>query len=51
MKIVELLAPDPLKPQLDRIKKSQQALRVRKATVKAQQAQQQLRAVKAPVKP
>ncbi len=51
MKIVEVVSADPLKAQLERTKKAEQALRVRKAAIKAQQAQQQLRAAKAPTQP
>jgi hypothetical protein len=51
MKIAELVSNDPLKAELDRNKKSQQALKVRKAQIKTQQAQQQLRAAKAPTAP
>lgn len=51
MKIAELIAADALKPQLDRIRKSQQALKIKKAAIKAQRAQQQLRAAKAPATP
>lgn len=51
MKIAEILVADPFKPQLERIRKSQQALKVRKAAVKVQQAQQQLRTAQAPTKP
>jgi hypothetical protein len=48
MTIKELVGNDPLKSELDRNKKAQQALKVRKAQIKAQQTQQQLRATKAP---
>lgn len=51
MTVDEVTKPDPLRAQLGRIKKSQQALKVRKAAIKTQQAQQQLRAAKAPAKP
>jgi hypothetical protein len=51
MKIAELVSNDPLKSELDRNRKAQQALKVRKAKIKAQQAQQQLRAAKAPTAP
>ena len=51
MRIEELTASDPLKAQLDRNKKAQHALKVRKAQIKAQVAQQQLRAAQAPAKP
>ena len=48
MKITEVVGSDPLKSELDRNRKAQQALKVRKAQIKAQQAQQQLRAAQAP---
>lgn len=51
MKIVEVVKPDPFKAQMDGIKRKQQQLKVSKARVKAQQAQQQLRATQAPTKP
>ena len=51
MTIKEVVGTDPLKAQLERTKKAEQALRVRKAAIKTQQAQQQLRAAKAPAKP
>ena len=51
MTIDEITKLDPLKAQLERTKKTERALNVRKATIKAQQAQQQLRAAKAPSKP
>lgn len=50
MKIKEVTV-DPHNAELERIKTHEKALRVRKAGVKAQQAQQQLRAAKAPTKP
>ncbi len=48
MTIEEVVGRDPLKSELDRNRKAQQALKVRKAQIKTQQAQQQLRAAKAP---
>lgn len=51
MKIAEVVGSDPLKSELERNRKAQQALRVRKAHIKAQVAQQQLRATKAPTAP
>jgi len=51
MKIAEVVGNDPLKAELDRNKKAQQTLKVRKAQIKAQVAQQQLRAAKAPTAP
>jgi hypothetical protein len=48
MTIKEVVGSDPLKSELERNRKAQQALKVRKAAVKAQQAQQQLRAAQAP---
>jgi hypothetical protein len=51
MKIAEMVSNDPLKSELEHNKKAQQALKVRKAQIKAQQAQQQLRAAKAPTAP
>jgi hypothetical protein len=51
MKIAELVSNDPLRAELERSKKAQQALMVRKAQIKSQVAQQQLRAAKAPTKP
>lgn len=51
MKIAEVVGADPLKAELERNKKAERALKVRKAAIKAQQAQQQLRAAKAPTKP
>jgi hypothetical protein len=51
MKVSEVVGNDPLKAELDRNKKSQQALKVRKAQIKAQVAQQQLHAAKAPTAP
>ena len=51
MTIDEVTKPDPLKSELERNKKAEQALKVRKAAIKAQQAQQQLRAAKAPATP
>jgi len=50
MKIREILV-DPHHAELERIKAQEKAVKVRKASVKAQQAQQQLRATKAPTKP
>lgn len=49
MKIKEIIA-DPHNAELDRIKAQEKAVKVRKASIKAQQAQQQLRAAKAPTK-
>jgi hypothetical protein len=43
MKVSEVVGNDPLKSELERNKKSQQALKVRKAAIKAQQAQNDLR--------
>lgn len=51
MTINEVIGTDPLKAQLDRTKRAERALKVRKAAIKTQQAQQQLRAAKSPVKP
>jgi hypothetical protein len=51
MRVSEVVGSDPLKSELDRNKKSQQALKVRKAQIKAQVAQQQLRAAAAPKPP
>jgi hypothetical protein len=51
MKIAEVVGSDPLKSELERNRKAQQALKVRKAQIKAQVAQQQLRATKAPTAP
>jgi hypothetical protein len=51
MTIDEVTTLDPLKAQLERTKKAEQALKVRKAAIKTQQAQQQLRATKAPTAP
>jgi hypothetical protein len=51
MRIAEVVGSDPLKSELDRNRKAQQALKVRKAQIKAQVAQQQLRAAQAPAKP
>jgi len=51
MKISEVVGSDPLKSELERNRKAQQALKVRKAQIKAQVAQQQLRATKAPTAP
>jgi hypothetical protein len=51
MRVAEVIGSDPLKSELDRNRKAQQVLKVRKAQIKAQQAQQQLRAAKAPAKP
>ena len=51
MKIAEVVGSDPLKSELDRNRKAQQALKVRKAQIKTQQAQQKLRAAKAPTAP
>lgn len=51
MKIAELVAADPFRTQLDSVKKREKALKVQKARVKAQQAQQQLRTAQAPAKP
>lgn len=50
MKVVELMN-NPHAAELDRIKAQEKATKVRKARVKAQQAQQQLRAAQAPTKP
>lgn len=50
MKVVELLK-NAHTAELDRIKAQEKATKVRKARVKAQQAQQQLRAAQAPTKP
>lgn len=49
--LAEVAGTDPLKAQLERTKKAEKALRVKKAAIKAQRAQQQLRAAKAPTKP
>lgn len=51
MTVHEVVGNDPLKSELERTKKAQQALKVRKAQLKAQQAQQQLRAAQAPTAP
>ncbi len=51
MTIDEVVGNDRLKSELDRNRKAQQALKVRKAQIKAQQSQQQLRAAQAPAKP
>lgn len=51
MNIAELMAADPFKAQLDSVKKQEKALKVRKARVKAQQAQKQFHAAQAPTKP
>ena len=51
MTIDEVVGSDPLKSELERNRKAQQALKVRKAQIKAQQAQQQLRAAQAPTAP
>ncbi|WP_395664184.1 hypothetical protein [Aestuariivirga sp.] len=51
MTIDEVVGNDRLKSELERNRKAQQALKVRKAQIKAQVAQQQLRATKAPAKP
>ena len=51
MKFVEVVGTDPLKSELERNKKAAQALKVRKAAIRAQQAQQRLRAAVAPTKP
>ena len=51
MTIDEVTNPDPLKSELERNKKAAQALKVKRMTIKAQQAQQQLRAAKAPAAP
>lgn len=51
MKIAQVVGSDPLKSELERNRKAQQALKVRKAQIKAQVAQQQLRATKAPTAP
>ena len=48
MTIKEVVGSDPLKSELERNRKAQQGLKVRKAQIKAQVAQQQLRAAKAP---
>ena len=50
MKIKEIIV-DPHNAELDRIKAQEKAVKVRKASVKAQQAQQQLSRAKAPTKP
>lgn len=47
MTIKEVVGSDPLKSELERNRKAQQTLKVRKAQIKAQQAQQQLRAAQA----
>jgi hypothetical protein len=50
MKVIEITR-DPNTAELQRIKAQEKATKVRKARVKAQQAQQQLRAAQAPTKP
>ena len=51
MKISEVMAADPFTAQLDSVKNQEKALKVRKARVKAQKAQQQLHTAQAPTKP
>jgi hypothetical protein len=51
MTIKEVVGSDPLKSELARNRKAQQALKVRGAQIKAQQAQQQLRVTRAPTVP
>lgn len=52
MKVCELLAEvDPLKAQLDLVQRKDRALKVQKARIKAQRAQQQLHAAQTPAKP
>lgn len=50
MKIIEILA-DPHAGELERIKAQEKATKVRKARVKTQQAQQQLRVAQTTTKP
>ena len=52
MKVDELLAEVvPLQNQLDAVQRRERALKVQKARIKAQKAQQQLHAAQAPEKP
>ena len=52
MKIHEVLAGrDPLRQQLDVVKKQEKGLKLQKARIKAQQSQQQLRAAQASARP
>lgn len=52
MKIHEVLGgSDPLRQQLDVVKKQEKGLKLRKARIRVQQAQSQLRATQAPEKP
>ncbi len=50
MTIDEVTRPDPLKAQLERTKKAERALKVKKATLKAQQAQDRLRDARSDIK-
>lgn len=47
MKIVEVLHTDPYQVQADSLRKQEKALKVRKARIKSQQAQNDLRAAQA----
>ena len=52
MTIKELLAEtDPLRQQMDGVKRQEKALKVKKARINSQRAQQQLRVAQAPTKP
>lgn len=51
MKITEIVGTQPYKAQMDAVKRQEKATKVRKARIKAQHAQQQLRAAQAPAKP
>ncbi len=51
MTIAEIIAADPFKAQLNSVKRQEKSLKVRKARVKAQQAQRQLHTAQAPTKP
>lgn len=51
MTIVELVGQDGWRAQMDAVKRKEKTLKVQKARIKAQQAQQQLHAAEAPEKP
>lgn len=52
MRIREILTElDLLRQQMDGVKRQEKATKIRKARIKAQHAQQQLRAAQAPAKP
>ena len=51
MTIDEVVKPDPFRQQAIAIKRQEKALKLKKAQIKSQQAQQQLRKLRSPASP